>query len=122
MSEGNGPNTEELAYLLWERQGRPENRSSENWLEAENVARSLASATKEETEADWRMRGLGPLTQSESQSRGGNALPSANGSESSNSSEPRQRASHTSLIILCVAGTAFVIALGMLFSIIRKTG
>jgi hypothetical protein len=122
MSEGSGPNTEELAYLLWERQGRPENRSSENWLEAEYLARSLAASTKDEAEADLRMRGLGPLTQNESRSRGGNDVPSATSSESSNPSKHGHGASRTSPTTLCVAGTALVIALGMLLSIFRKTG
>jgi hypothetical protein len=122
MSEGNGPNTEELAYLLWERQSRLENRSSENWLEAEYLARSLAASTKDGAEADLRMRGLGPLTQIEPPSRIGSTGPSANSSESANSSQPGHGASRPSPITLCVAGTALVIALGMLLSIFRKTG
>ena len=68
MSEIKGPKTEELAYLLWEQQGRPENRSAENWLEAEYLAKSMSAPLKPmigENEIDLRMRGLGPLTQSE---------------------------------------------------------
>jgi hypothetical protein len=121
MSGGNSPKTEELAYHLWERQGRPENRSSENWSEAEYLPSSWATPRKDESEGDLHMRGLGPLTQSESQSGGGNAMPSANSSETSNSSETGERASRNSLINLCVAGTALVIAFKMLFSLFRKT-
>ena len=122
MSEGNCPNTEELAYFLWERQGRPENRSSENWLEAEYLTRTWATPTKDEGEADLRMRGLGPLTQSESPSRGGDAGPSANSSECSKAQTDGHRANRISLITLCVAGTASMIVFRMLFSIFRKTG
>jgi hypothetical protein len=116
MSEVNGTKTEELAYLLWEQQGRPENRSAENWLEAECIARSLAAATKDEIEADLRMRGLGPLTQDESLSRG-----NARQSENSSGSSGKEKSEHgisgaTPMIASCVAGTALVIALGLAFS------
>jgi hypothetical protein len=109
MSEANTPNIEELAYHLWERQGRPENRSTENWLEAEYRAHSLITVTEDENQADLRMRGLGPLTQSEMSSR------------SSEIKEPGQRVGGTFMIASCVAGAALVVV-GILFSIIRKTG
>ncbi len=109
MSEANTPNIEELAYHLWEQQGRPENRSAENWLEAEYRARSLIPVTENENEADLRMRGLGPLTQSEMSSR------------SSEIKEPGQRIGGTFMITSCVAAAALVIV-GILFSIFRKAG
>ena len=78
MSEGNGSGTEDLAYLLWEKQGRPENRSAQNWIEAEYLAGSLANVTRDENEVDLRMRGLGPLTQGDSLPRNGDAQQSEN--------------------------------------------
>jgi len=65
MSESDTRTTEELAYLLWERQGRPQNRAAENWMEAEYLAHPptlLQPPRDAEMEVDLRMRGLGPLT------------------------------------------------------------
>ena len=122
MSEGNGPGIEELAYLLWEKQGRPENRSAQNWLEAEYLARSLATATRDENEADLRMRGLGPLTQGESLPRNEDKQQTQNSSGTSGIEKPEQGVGAPSFIASCVAGTAMVIAVGMLFSFFRKRG
>jgi hypothetical protein len=122
MSERNGPSTEELAYLLWEKQGRPENRSAQMWAEAEYLARSLATSTWEENEADLRMRGLGPLTQSESLPKNQDEAQSENRSGISEIDQPEQGVGGTSVIPSYVAGTALVIALGMLFLLFRKMG
>ena len=122
MNGGVGSSTEELAYLLWEKQGRPENRSAQNWLEAEYLARSLAIATRDENEADLRMRGLGPLTQTESQPRNDDEQQNLNGSRTSGIKKPQQSVGAPSVIASCVAGTAMVIAVGMLFSFFRNRG
>jgi hypothetical protein len=122
MSEGNGPSTEELAYLLWEKQGRPENRSAQNWIEAEYLAGSLANVTRDENEADLRMRGLGPLTQAESISQNGDAQQREKGSATSQLNHSEQDVGGTTVIASCVAGTAVVIAVGVLISFFRKTG
>ena len=122
MSESNGPSTEELAYLLWEKQGRPENRSAQNWIEAEYLAGSLANVTRDENEVDLRMRGLGPLTQGESLPWNGDAQQSENGSGASQINQSEQDVGGTSVIASCVAGTALVIAVGVLISFFRKMG
>jgi Protein of unknown function (DUF2934) len=122
MREGKGPSTEELAYLLWEKQGRPENRSTQNWIEAQSLALSLANVTRDESEADLRMRGLGPLTQDESLRRDGDKQQAPNGSRVSGIRKPEQRVDAPSVIASCVAGTAMVVALGILFSFFRKSG
>ncbi len=65
MSENQ--NTAELAYLLWEKQGRPLDRSAQNWLEAEYRAHSpivVQQPIDAKNEADLRMRGLGSITAS----------------------------------------------------------
>jgi Protein of unknown function (DUF2934) len=116
MNETQGHKTEELAYLLWEQQGRPENRSVENWLEAEYLAHPLGGsqpATKAESEVDLRMRGLGPLTQSEA------PTPNEDGARSEEKSE--QGSSRLiPLITSCIALTGLVIASGMIGSLFRK--
>ena len=98
MSEGNGIHIEELAYLLWEKQGRPENRSAENWLEAEFLARSLTTATNEESEGDLHMRGLGPLTLAQPCSGNGDASRSENAAEPSVIEQCKQGVSAPPLI------------------------
>jgi ribonuclease PH len=122
MSEGNGLSTEELAYLLWEKQGRHEDRSEQNWIEAEYLARSLATANRDEAEADLRMRGLGSLTQGESLPPSGDAQQSENGSGTSQIDQSERDAGGTSVIASCVAGAALVIAVGVLISFFRKMG
>jgi len=64
MSDSTKPQIEALAYLIWEKQGRPENRSEEHWIEAEYhiLARSLVHEKSEaQADNDLRSRGLGPL-------------------------------------------------------------
>ena len=116
MNEGNGRNTEELAYLLWEQQGRPENRSVENWLEAEYLAHPLGGsqpATKTESEADLRMRGLGPLTQGETHT--------SNEGESRRGEKSQQGSSRLSpLVTSCIAVTGLIVVSGMIGSLFRK--
>jgi Protein of unknown function (DUF2934) len=126
MSKCSSRNTEELAYLLWEQQGRPENRSEENWLEAEYLVHPWAPSQQlagTENEVDLRMRGLGPLTQS------GAATPSESPEQSSDGSESSKKETSRSdihparpVIASWVAVTALLIALGMFFSFFRKTG
>jgi hypothetical protein len=72
MSKPTKSNTEDLAFLLWEQQGRPEGRSMEGWLEAED--RKLAKAFREQEngaqrEINLRSRGLGPLVQVSNEGR-----------------------------------------------------
>ena len=121
MSESNGRKPEELAYLLWEQQGRPENSSAENVLEAESLGQSLSAPLRMirgENEIDLRMRGLGPLTQSE---------PSANptaGAESKEALGARRgtdsTAGNAGLITSWIAGIVLAIGLGVLFLRLRK--
>jgi hypothetical protein len=122
MNGANGSSTEELAYLLWERQGRPENTSEQNWMEAEHLARSLAAVTRDEIEAGLRMRGLGPLTQGRELSRNldGQLIKSDSGTLQLDRSE--EDVGGTSVIASCVAGTALLITFGVLISFFRKMG
>jgi hypothetical protein len=105
MSEAQSPNTEELAYSLWESQGRPVNRSVDHWLEAEYRAHPMAASQRPNDpngEIDLRMRGLGPLTQSQS---------------------PQENSKHemTSFIrSVCFVGASLVIAAGLIFSFSQK--
>jgi hypothetical protein len=104
MSESSAPNTEELAYLLWERQGRPANRAAQNWVEAEYLAHppTAAQPTDRESEVDLRMRGLGPLTQT--------GIPGE-------SKAPAGRLKNRTVLLLsCLAGVSLVTAAGMIFS------
>lgn len=53
-----------LAQLLWEQQGRPQNRATDHWLEAEYrlLSRSLVNDPHHaQDEIDLRSRGLGSL-------------------------------------------------------------
>ena len=107
MSDFDNRTTEELAYLLWEKQGRPQNRSVQNWVEAEYLANPPASShrpTDTDCEVDLRMRGLGPLTQGEAP---------ANWTE-----EPKPK--HGLLILSCLAGASLVMGAGLLFSKTRR--
>jgi hypothetical protein len=64
MSHPHQPEIEALAYLIWQQQGCPENRSSEHWIEAEYqiLSRSLIHVTDEaQIDNDLHSRGLGPL-------------------------------------------------------------
>src|ERR1700683_1788131 len=114
MSEGNANNTAELAHLLWEKQGRPESHSLENWLEAEYRALPLASSVRGEYEADLRMRGVAPLPQS-APLETEDTQPHANDSKSS------ERAA-TPVIAVWLTGIASLIALGIVFSLCRQAG
>jgi hypothetical protein len=66
MSDSNKTEIEALAHLIWERQGRPENKSQEHWLEAEYhiLQKSLVHETSEaQIDNDVYSRGLGPLSE-----------------------------------------------------------
>lgn len=118
MNETKGRTTEELAYLLWEKQGRPENRSAENWLEAEYLSHSPSGPpppTKRDNEADLRMRGLGLLTQGD---------PST-----FTNSQPKLAVLRDSLnqvstvgpvVASCIVGTVLMLGLGLVLSLFRK--
>jgi hypothetical protein len=57
------PKPDDLASLLWEKQGRPEGHTDANWLEAEERRlEALRRTSDEESEIDLRSRGLGPIT------------------------------------------------------------
>ena len=64
MSDYTKPEIEALAHLIWERQGRPENKSNEHWLEAEyQILRKSLVHEKgaAQVDSDLHSRGLGPL-------------------------------------------------------------
>ena len=122
MSETSGPKTEELAYLLWEQQGRPENRSAENWLQAEYLAQSVSVLLKPErgeNEIDLRMRGLGPLTQSEPSpdaERDADVPPVSSKERSTEEGDLS-----APIVTSCIAGAVVALALGVVFSFLRKS-
>lgn len=123
MSEINARNTEELAYLLWERQGRPQNRSVENWLEAEYLEHSLGIShvrTKAENEVELRMRGLGPLTRIEGPVANGMAKQGRGAAVSRRENSRQGRSVFRPVIASCVMGTGLIIAIGIAFSFFRK--
>ena len=122
MSEINGLGTGELAYLLWERQGRPENRSLENWLEAEYLKHPMApSYPATNADVEMRMRGLGPLTQVEPPMANEIADPSGGGAVKVDKEDSRQGKSAVGTVIVpCLVGAVVMIAIGMAFSLFRK--
>ncbi len=64
MSDATKPEIEALAHLIWERQGRPENKSEEHWLEAEYqiLQKSLVPEKgAARADSDLHSRGLWPL-------------------------------------------------------------
>ncbi len=64
MSDSTKPEIEALANLIWERQGRPENKSQEHWLEAEYQILSKSLVHEKgaaQNDYDLRSRGLGSL-------------------------------------------------------------
>jgi hypothetical protein len=64
MADGNQKDIEALAFLIWQQQGCPENRSEEHWLEAEYqiLSRSLVNGQSvAQTDNDLHSRGLGSL-------------------------------------------------------------
>jgi Protein of unknown function (DUF2934) len=110
MSDLDGRNTEELAYRLWERQGRPQNRSVQNWLEAEYLTHPPALGHRPmdmDGEIDLRMRGLGPLTQPE---------PSVPNGAKVKGAGPQPDKKQGLWLLSCLAGVSLVMGAGMIFS------
>src|ERR1700761_2753731 len=105
MSELDGRKTEELADLLWERQGRPQNRAAENWMEAEYQAHPptvLQPLRDLEKEVDLRMRGLGPLTLDK--------VPAT--SEGANQSQPARGSKHGLFSLAFMTGVGLLLMVG----------
>lgn len=64
MSDSTKPEIEALANLIWEQQGRPENKSEEHWLEAEYTILQKSLVHEKgaaHDDSDLHSRGLGPL-------------------------------------------------------------
>jgi hypothetical protein len=102
MSNSNESSNKELAERLCDQQGKPQDHSTGEWLEAEYRAHPPIATVP--NEVDLRMRGLGPLTRNDP------AEPPA----AAPSSKTSMQAAGS---ILLVAGVC--VGVGILYSILR---